>query len=120
MGFWRNSNGFSNSNYKSIQFTCRQLIKYRSPVYDEIKALRTLLKNSTDLEVKSAADRLDISHLTKEQRFFYPFEVQIIDIKNYEEAESGRASHASYKAAQAKMAMKRVLGQLLPRDQREV
>ncbi len=31
-------------------------------------------------------------------------------------AESGRASHAVYKAAQAKMAMRRVLGQLLPAE----
>lgn len=115
----KESNPFSNANYRSIQFTCRQLIKYRSPVYDEIKNLRALLKNSSDAEIKNAADRLDLSHITKEQRFFYPYEVQIMDSKNYEESENGRASHAVYKAAQAKMAMKRVLGQLLPREQRE-
>lgn len=107
------ANPFSSQSYHSIQFTCRQLIKYRSPVYEEMKALKALLKNSENPEIKKSIDRLDLSHITKEQRFFYPFEVQILDAKNYEEAESGRASHASYKAAQTQTAMKRVLGQLL-------
>ena len=113
------NNPFSSSSYRSIQFTCRQLIKYRSPVHDDLKSLRLLLKNSSDLEVKKVLERIDISQLTKEQRFFYPFEVQILDEKNNHEAESGRASHAAYKAAQTQMAMKRVLGQLLPREKRK-
>jgi uncharacterized protein (TIGR04562 family) len=107
-------NPFSSKEFHSIQFTCRQLIKYRSPAYEELKQLRTLLKTKGDEEIKSLVDRLDFGQFAKEQRFFYPFEVQILDQENYEMAESGEASHASYKAAQTKMAMKRVLGQLLP------
>lgn len=106
-------NPFSSGNYQSIQFTCRQLIKFRSPVYDDIKSLRAKLRNSEDPEIKALLDRLDLSSFTKEQRFFYPFEVQILDEKAHEEAESGRASHAAYKAAQTKQAMERVLGQLI-------
>jgi uncharacterized protein (TIGR04562 family) len=106
-------NPFSSKEFFSIQFTCRQLVKYRSPVYDDLRALRALVKNTEDSEVKRAVERMDFGQIAKEQRFFYPFEVQIMDRENYEESESGRASHAAYKAAQAKMAMKRVLGQLL-------
>jgi uncharacterized protein (TIGR04562 family) len=106
-------NPFSSKEFFSIQFTCRQLVKYRSPLYDELKNLRTVVRASQDNEIKKAIDRVDFAHLFREQRFFYPFEVQIIDRKNFEEAESGRASHAAYKAAQAKMAMRRVLGQLI-------
>ncbi len=106
-------NPFSSREFLSIQFTCRQLIKYRSPAYEELKALRAHLKNTGDEETKKILERLDFGQLAKEQRFFYPFEVQILDRENFEEAESGRASHASYKAAQTRMAMKRVLGQLL-------
>ena len=106
-------NPFSSKEFFSIQFTCRQLVKYRSPVYDDIRALRGLVKSTEDSEIKRAVERIDFGQIAKEQRFFYPFEVQIMDRENYEESESGRASHAAYKAAQAKMAMKRVLGQLL-------
>ena len=88
-------------------------VKYRSPLYDELRSLRKILRSSEDPEIKKVIERVDFAHLFREQRFFYPFEVQIIDLKNYEEAENGRASHSSYKAAQAQMAMKRVLGQLL-------
>lgn len=109
------NNPHSSKEFRSIQFTCRQLVKYRSPVADEVKSLRTLLRTSQDPEIQKILERLDFAHLQKEQRFFYPYEVQIIDRENFEEAESGRASHAAYKAAQAKMAMHRVLGQLIPK-----
>lgn len=107
-------NPLSSSQYHSIQFTCRQLIRFRNPAYDELKTLRTHLKNSTDVEARRLMDRLDFSQLAKEQKFFYPFEVQILDSENYRKSESGEASHSAYKAAQTKTAMKRVLGQLLP------
>ncbi|NUM88764.1 MAG: TIGR04552 family protein [Bdellovibrionales bacterium] len=109
----RAHNPFSNASYRSIQFTCRQLIKFRNPAYEQLKALRSALKGAGDPAVKAAVEQIDISKLTREQRFFYPFEVQIVDHKNHLEAESGQASHAAYKAAQQQMAMKRVLGQLL-------
>lgn len=107
------TNPFSSGSFLSIQFTCRQLIKYRNPVYEDVKNIRNHLKGTEDTEVARLIARLDLGQLAKEQRFFYPFEVQIMDAANFEEAESGQASHAAYKAAQAQMAMKRVLGQLL-------
>lgn len=110
------NNPHSSKEFRSIQFTCRQLVKYRSPVADEVRALRSLLRTSQDPEIQKVLERIDFAHLQKEQRFFYPFEVQIMDRVNWEEAESGRASHAVYKAAQAKMAMRRVLGQLIPAE----
>ncbi len=106
-------NPFSNENYRSVQFTCRQLVKFRNPMYDDVKALRNALREVADPEIKKLVERLDMSKLFREQRFFYPYEVQIVDLRNHEEAESGQASHAAYKAAQMQTAMKRVLGQLL-------
>lgn len=111
------SNPFSLESFQSIQFTCRQLIKYRNPAYEDVKNLRAhLQQNSQDEEVIRLLDRLDLAQLAKEQRFFYPYEVQIMDAENYREAESGQASHAVYKAAQMKKAMKRVLKRLLPEE----
>jgi uncharacterized protein (TIGR04562 family) len=112
-------NPHSSKEFYSIQFTCRQLVKYRSPIYDEVKALRGFVKSVEDPELRKALERVDYAHLAKEQRFFYPFEVQIMDRANYEESENGRASHAAYKANQAQMAMRRVLGQLITASPRE-
>lgn len=107
------TNPHSSKDFHSIQFTCRQLVKYRSPMFEEMKALRAALRGSEDPEIKRLLERIDFAQIAKEQRFFYPFEVQIMDLENFSESESGRASHAAYKAAQAKMAMRRVLGQLI-------
>ena len=110
------ANRFSSQSYRSLQFTCRQLIKYRNPIYDDLKNLKNALKVSDQAELKKYAERLDFSTLTREQRFFYPYEVQIFDQKNHEEAESGQASHSAYKAAQVQSAMKRILSALLPME----
>lgn len=107
------SNPFSSSHFFSLQFTCRQLVKYRSPVFADLKSMKKKLKDSKDPDIQSILEIIDKSDLTKEMRFFYPFEVQILDEKNHLEAESGRASHSAYKAAQAQMAMRRVLGPLV-------
>ncbi len=46
-------------------------------------------------------------------RFFFPFEVQILDRESYAAARDGRASHRVYKARQRESARRRVLGTLL-------
>lgn len=73
-------NPFSSVSYRSIQFTCRQLIRSRGA------------------------------------RFFFPFEVQILDIESYEASRSGLASHAEYKKRQRDAGRHRVLGRLLGQD----
>lgn len=105
-------NLFSADSYTAIQFTGRQLIKYRNPVYEDVKRLKVKLKETADPEIRKAVDRLDISSLAKEQLFFFPFEVQIMDARGYEESMSGSASHNAYKAAQVQMAAIRVMGTL--------
>ncbi len=107
------NNPFTSSSYRSIQFTCRQLIKYHNPVHESIKQLRAALKKTEDQEIKKIVEGIDLSHVTREQRFFYPFEVQIFDQRNHEEAENGRASHSAYKKSQGQAAMRRVLGSLI-------
>ena len=43
-------------------------------------------------------------------RFFFPYEVQILDKESYEKTRSGRASHDRYKRRQLEAARRRVLG----------
>lgn len=81
-------NPHTSNEYKSIQFTCRQMIRMRYP------------DNSADTE---------ISNFT----FFFPYEMQVVDIKTHTENQFGKASHEKYKEKQLINARVRVLGKLL-------
>lgn len=71
--------------YRSIQITCRQLIK------------------SDDLRSKDGVDN----------KSFFPFEIQIFDEESFEQSKFGEAAYAFYKGAQVEAARKRVLGEVL-------
>jgi uncharacterized protein (TIGR04562 family) len=104
-------NPHSSEFYRAIQFTARQLIKLKNPVYNDVRELKALVKQKgAQEELAKLVDRLDLKYLTKEIRFFYPFEVQVVDIKSAEENERGRSAHSAYKKAQVQTALKRVMG----------
>jgi uncharacterized protein (TIGR04562 family) len=107
-------NSHSSQNYESIQFTCRQLIKYKNPFLNNFQSLRQMAKKEdTDSEITKKILSMDISLIAKEARFFYPFEVQILDEKAQYNNSIGDASHEEYKKSQIKSAMKRVFWALL-------
>jgi uncharacterized protein (TIGR04562 family) len=107
-------NPHSSEFYRAIQFTCRQLIKLRNPLYDELREIKTLSRSRpTDEELSKAIDRIDLKTIQREIRFFYPFEVQVVDQRSAEENEKGRSAHSEYKRAQRMTALKRVMGSLV-------
>ncbi len=77
-------NPHSSTAYTSLQFTGRQLITIQDPFSFELN-----------------------------YRFFFPFEVQLLDQKSYWESRTGRASHEEYKRNQRKSVRKRVLNTVL-------
>ncbi len=83
------SNPYTNNEYKSIQFTCRQMIRMKYP--------------------------FDFENPLKGENFcfFFPYEMQILDVKTHEENRYGKASHEKYKEKQLISARKRVLSRLL-------
>lgn len=89
-------NPYTNTEYKSIQFTCRQMIRMKYP--------------------------FDFENPLKGENFcfFFPYEMQIVDIKTHEENQSGKASHEKYKEKQLISARKRVLTRLLKDENSEV
>ena len=56
---------------------------------------------------------MDPKYLQREVRFFYPFEVQIMDKVSAEENEKGRSAHSEYRKAQIQTALRRVMGSFL-------
>ena len=74
-------NKFTSKSYQSIQFTCRQLIEYKNPFLQEFNDLRRIAKNysSEDNELAKRILSMDISPVARDIRFFYPYEIQIVD-----------------------------------------
>jgi uncharacterized protein (TIGR04562 family) len=100
--------------YQSIQFTGRQLIKYRNPFFQEFNEIKRYAKeNSDESELAKKLLALDTSHIAREVRFFYPFEVQIMDLESYKSSTEGEASHLDYKRTKTRAAMKRVFWALI-------
>jgi uncharacterized protein (TIGR04562 family) len=102
------------SDYRAVHFTCRQLIKYRNPFMKHFNDLR---KMARDLEPESELAKkvltLDTSSITKDVRFFYPFEVQITDEVSHAQNTVGEASHQEYKKQQMQSAMQRLFKTLI-------
>lgn len=107
-------NPHSSEFYRSIQFTARQLIKLRNPMVDHIKAIRTLARsNPAYAEIQTQVERIDMTLLQREVRFFYPYEIQVFDRAGHEESKRGKAAHSEYKKSQVLSAMRRVMGGLI-------
>lgn len=105
------NNPHSSEFYRAIQFTCRQLIKLKNPLFEEIKGLKALARSKPiDDDCSKAIDRIDLKYVQKEVRFFYPYEVQVVDRHSADENEKGRSAHSEYKRAQVQTAMRRVMG----------
>ena len=103
-------NKFSSKSYQSIQFTCRQLIEYKNPFLQEFNELRRLAKklDSEENELARKILNMDISPVARDIRFFYPYEIQIVDSVAFQENSQGDASHQEYKRQQVQSAMKRI------------
>lgn len=94
--------------YRAIHFTGRQLIKYRNPFMSSFNEVRKQALKDKQNPVSQALLNLDTSAISRDVRFFYPFEVQITDYESHLKNTQGEASHLEYKRAQLKSAMKRI------------
>jgi uncharacterized protein (TIGR04562 family) len=100
--------------YQSLQFTCRQLVKYKNPFMSEFTQLRKAAKKVQDEnELAQKILTMDVSLIARDIRFFYPYEVQIVDMEAHKINTEGEASHLEYKKAQTLSAMRRVFSHLI-------
>lgn len=106
-------NQFTSKSYQSLQFTCRQLIEYKNPFLHDFNDLRKMAKAQPDSELTKKILSLDLSLVARDIRFFYPYEVQIVDQLAFKENSEGEASHLEYKKQQVKSAMQRLFKPLI-------
>jgi uncharacterized protein (TIGR04562 family) len=116
-GLDENDNRHSSQVYRSIHFTCRQLIFYRNPMINTLSKLKKMAKKdmqeNSENELAHQVSQLDLSLVSRDVRFFYPFEVQIVDLESHRENTMGEASHQDYKKSQQRSAMNRVFCDLI-------
>lgn len=103
----------SASEYRAIHFTCRQLIQFRNPFVGDFEKIKQLAKDSHDQELAQKILGLDTSTVSRDIRFFYPFEIQIVDKASHEQNTIGEASHREYKTSQLLTARDRLFKGLL-------
>ncbi len=109
-------NPFSSPHYRSIQFTCRQLVRVTDPAYRVIQRIRAHLQRyHPGPDIQALLQDLGRHVPDREIRFFFPYEIQILDEINHLQSEEGASSHDEYKRKQVRAARRRVLGRLLQR-----
>lgn len=111
-------NPHSSEFYRAIQFTCRQLVKLKNPVYAQVRDLKSAIKaasgpSNLPEEIGRLAEQVDLKYVQREVKFFFPFEVQVMDRQSAEENEKGRSAHSEYKRLQNQTALRRVMGPLV-------
>lgn len=106
-------NRHSAEEYRAIHFTGRQLIKYRNPFMASFNEVRKLAIRDKENPIAQALLNLDTSAISRDVRFFYPFEVQLTDYESHLKNTQGEASHDEYKRSQLKSAMKRIFRPIL-------
>jgi uncharacterized protein (TIGR04562 family) len=113
-------NPHTGSNYRSVQFTVRQLIHLDNPYLAWMERLQEILSDEKlDPRIRQAMQmneelyRAWMQNHGKSTRVFFPFEVHILDEASFEHNKSGLASHARYKKSQIRTVRRRILFHLL-------
>lgn len=109
----QHENRHSAEEYRAIHFTGRQLIKYRNPFMASFNEVRKLAIRDKENPIAQALLNLDTSAISRDVRFFYPFEVQLTDYESHLKNTQGEASHDEYKRSQLRSAMKRIFRPIL-------
>lgn len=105
-------NPHSASEYHAIQFTCRQQIRVDDHSVRSIEKTLGALRKEHPESNSLITQLMRTLKPQKEIRFFFPFEVQVLDEETYRMTRTGRAAHDVYKARQRRTVKKRVLRSL--------
>ena len=107
-------NPYSSDKYQSIQFTSRQMIRFPNPLFTRMRDAQAIAhKHLTGEPLDEMLAALTTQGVDPEIQFFFPYEVQIMDLASFQAATEGRASYGEYKARQIASVRRRVLPRVL-------
>lgn len=107
-------NPHTSEHYRAIQFTCRELVKVKNPLYQIYSKLKEPLEN-----LHGGAQVLNEAFSEPVEPFlyaFFPYEIQIMDVKSYADSIFGKSSHEEYRRKQLETARDRVFGRGIPKS----
>ena len=106
---WLNSsNPHSSPDFRSLQFTCRQLIRLDNPMYLATRKMRKALQESPHPDLEAAMAELESHAVQPYIRFLFPYEIQILDQENELKTLVGESSHSNYRLRQLRAVRHRV------------
>jgi uncharacterized protein (TIGR04562 family) len=113
-------NPHSSNNYRAIQITCRQLIRWPEPQLGWVPKMSEAIQNGQLPDAVAGVLRESLRLVenwagqpVKDEAAFFPFEVQIMDASSYRSTLIGDAAHDRYKRSQLRSARRRVIGELI-------
>lgn len=99
-------NPHSSEHYQAIQFTCRELVKVRNPQHRLYTQLSSQLSNMSG--GNQLLNELFPSVPPAFEYGFFPYEIQIMDVKAYADSIFGKSNHEEYRRKQLIAARQRV------------
>ncbi len=105
-------NPHSSDYYRAIQFTCRELIKVKSGTYQMMVRLREQLGNIHG--ANQILNEIFPAETKPYDYVFFPYEIQIMDVKAYADSIFGKSNHDEYRRKQLHAARCRVFGRPAP------
>jgi len=101
-------NPHSSEYYRAIQFTCRELVKVRNPLHHWYILLKKQFENlHGGLQALSEVFPRAPQPI---EYVFFPYEIQIMDVKAYADSIFGKSNYEEYRKKQLETARSRVFG----------
>ncbi len=110
------SNPHSAKDYRAVQLTCRQLIRYPNPTLQWQEKMNRFIEDNRGSEDTRELCREILAMSYSDEKMiegFFPFELQVLDQESAQSNAVGDASHDRYKQSQVKAARRRVLHRVL-------
>lgn len=98
----------TSEHYRALQFTCRELVKVRNAQFRTYDTLRQQLE-SLHGGLQALQEAFPVPP-PKFEHVFFPYEIQIMDVKAYADSVFGRSNHDEYRRKQLAKAQARVFG----------
>lgn len=101
-------NPHTSEYYKAIQFTCRELVKIKNPLFAQYESFEKHLRSIHGGEQILA--EFFSRPPNPDEYVFFPYEIQIMDVKSYADSIFGKSNHDEYRRKQLEVARNRVFG----------
>lgn len=101
-------NPHTSDYYHAIQYTCRELVRVKNPLHQVYIKLKESMGSGTESE--RVTSKVFPARVPEYLRVFFPYEIQIMDVKSYADSIFGKSSHEDYRNKQLESARQRVFG----------